>query len=100
MTHSIQITFEDRREDRFLVLDAAGYENPDDVQEDWSHIEEFPGDTVFFADRLNDNAALVEERKISAAQVEALTGRPLFVVINDARRIADEYERAEAACAH
>ena len=101
----IQVGFSDEVSGEFICLAGIGCVTTDELEREWSNIPALAAqdESRFIADMLDASGDVMQDRRVSAETIEALTGRSVAdLIVDGRRRLAAELEqlRGAGAAAH
>lgn len=85
--HSIRLIFADDTKGGITVIGAAGWLTQAEQAQAWERVDAITGnhESSFFAELLDPEDYVIEDKRISAATCEMLMGKPIQVLIEEGR---------------
>lgn len=99
--YALQITEANHKDDAFWTMDGAAFATQEERDGEYAKVPSIPNDdkadVQYTLDKLDAEGSLVEEKFISRAAAEALTGRKVEAMRAESKaRLAEVVERVQA----
>lgn len=84
----ISFTMIDQVNNVVLELGGAGFTSQERLESEWDSIPALKGETVFIADKQDQEGSSIDERDISESTIVSKLGEPINILIHNARKAA------------